>query len=116
MKFDKETVSKFLEIATNGSSWLHIIIPKVNESLIQKGSETRSDKWADIICHGGSLIVDDMEDDSEYTFNRLDMISGMAKLKNDYSEEAANISNDEADFTDCDIYMQYVIFGEYVYG
>lgn len=41
----------------------------------------------------------------------------ISKLDKDYSEEAANIRNDEADFTDCDIYyMQYVIFGEYVYG
>lgn len=51
-----------------------------------------------------------------YTFNLHDMEKCWNEFSKDYSEESANIENEEMDFNDCDIYMQYVIFGEYVYG
>lgn len=116
MTFSKEVVSTILEIVSYQSAWLQILIPKVNENMIQPNSETASDKWADVIVNGGSLIAEDFEDGSEYTFNLHDMEKGWKEFSKDYSEESANIENDEADHTDCDIYIQYVLFGEYVYG
>lgn len=44
------------------------------------------------------------------------MEKGWKKFFKDHLKETANIENDEADLNDCDIYMQYVIFGEYTYG
>lgn len=116
LEFSRETVLDILETASYQSSWLQILIPKINEDMIQPSSETSSEKWADIIINGGSLIAEDFVDDSEYTFNLIDMKKSWMKFSTDFEEEAENIVNENADYNDCDIYMQYVLFGEYVYG
>ena len=116
IKFDRDTVLRILETASYQSSWLQILIPHESEGKIQPNSETSSEKWADIIVNGGSLIAEDFEDDSEYIFDIHSMEKGWKKFSKDYKEEAEDIINDCADYFDCDIYMQFVILGEYVYG
>ena len=116
MRFSKENIATILEIAATGSSWIHLNVSFLEEGKITDPHQTRYEKLAEVITKGGWLFCDDDESSKRYIFYLADLTKGWKKFKEDYPDEAKRIENEDADANDCDIFMQYVLFGEYVYG
>jgi len=116
MRFNRKEIATILEIAATGSPWMHINVSYLEEDKVSDQSQTRYEKFAEVLTKGGWLFCDDDESSKRYIFYLTDLQRGWKKFKEDYPEEAERIENEDADANDCDIFMQYVLFGEYVYG
>lgn len=125
MKLNKEQLVDFLSTATYGCDWLYCYTLKEEEHLDDGLDEyylenrCREDKWADRLLAGGTLVCVDCEDcEKEYKLTLKDFEDKLDKAV--YDKEALfNLGNwltDNYDYYDCNNLLQYIMFGEVVYG
>lgn len=114
-----ENLVDLLSTAFYGSSWFTASVDKEKYgNLIQPTSECREEVWTDVLMGGGTLIVEDFEEDSEYEISLDDICKAIAKLHDEHLNVYARIMSfdGEADYYDADAVIQYAVFGEWVYG
>lgn len=130
MKLTKEQLVDLLCTATYSSDWLEIKTLKserhLDEIYDEEYLENRclEEKWADRLLNGGHIFCFDYydEDDSgktmRYTIRLEDIEDKLEKATKDEEvvREYANWISGDYDYYDCNNLMQYVIFGEVVYG
>lgn len=115
---NKETLVDIFSTATYGSDWLGIRRPKKFDSLV-KESESREEKWADILLGGGYIAAYEYEDEDEPTRHKvtLDMMKkGFEVFKEKCPYDYADFITENEDYYTCSNLMQCVLFGEVVYG
>lgn len=124
----KENLVNILCDATYGNSSVQIKSPrkvydKLKEEFVGKWDEMcREDLWAEVLLHGGKLSVYDLEDEDEEG-NAPKIKAGLEDFGNAFEELRDECPQDYADFCTGhgDFYtgwsfIQYVQFGEVVYG
>lgn len=136
-----EDIVNLFSAATYGNDWLGISIPKeYREAPYLKDIETLENKYAAILLHDGQLHAcdyyaedaDDVFGDilaykydrrsgcMKYSFNLADVEKGLEKaFKDSCAREYVMHLMDEPeqlDLNEADILMQYIMFGEQIYG
>ena len=114
-----ENLVDLLSTAFYGSDWFTASVDKEKYgNLIKPTSECREDKWADVLMGGGTLIVEDYEEDKKYEISLKDICKGIAKLHDTRLNVYARVMafDGSADFYDADAVIQFAVFGEWVYG
>jgi hypothetical protein len=139
----KENLVDLLCTATYGNNWCEIFRNKeISGDVKAEENDCREDLWAKVLLGGWSLYFADYyaEDEDEhygdlpyewdedgkcmnYRFNLQDVKRGLAKAADSDSEFARkcfeSLRDDESvdlDLTGADTLMQYIIFGEPIYG
>lgn len=132
MKLTKEQLVDMLCTATYGCDWLECTALKRESYLDEKydkqylENRSREEKWADRLLNGGKLVCLDFEDSDDcYNPRRYELVLEDFEIR----LEEASKSNDEciarsylnwklkqSDYYDCNNLLQYVMFGEVVYG
>lgn len=132
MKLTKEQLVDLLCTATYSSDWLECRVLKSEAYLDKKfdkeylENRCREDKWADRLLSGGKLIcIDYADQDDEFNPRRYELVLEDFEIRLD----EASKSNDEyiarsylnwkfkqSDYYDCNNLLQYVMFGDVVYG
>ena len=130
MKLTKEQLVDLLCTATYSSDWLgiktHISEKRLDDIYDEQYLDSRclEEKWADRLLNGGHIVCVDYYDDDEngkpmkYTLCLEDIESKLEQATKDENvvREYANWTSGYYDYYDCNNLMQYVIFGEVVYG
>ena len=130
MKLTKEQLVDLLSTATYGCDWLECKVLRseayIDERFDKEYLENRcrEDKWADRLLNGGHIICfdyydeDDNGDPKRYTICLEDIEEKLEKATKDEEvvRDYANWISGDYDYYDCNNLMQYVIFGEVVYG
>jgi hypothetical protein len=125
MKLNKEQLVDFLSTAIYGCDWLYCYTLEEEKHLDDGLDEyylenrCREEKWADRLLAGGTLVCVDYEDcEKEYKLTLKDFENKLDKAL--YDKEARfNLGNwltDDYDYYDCNNLLQYIMFGEIVYG
>lgn len=133
-----EDLVNLFSTATYQSNWLSISIPREDKTTIHK-ADCLEDMWAKVILEGKPLYMTDYyaedSDDSygklphewvegymRYTFTLEDIKKGISKAldSDDYIAECIHhLADDdccEFDNPQAEAIMQYIIFGEEIYG
>jgi hypothetical protein len=132
MKITKELLSDLLDTAMCSCSWLEIKTLKSEKHLDVQFSEDYLtyryfyEKCADRLLAGGHIICYDYEDENEkgepkrYELQLSDFEKRLheAPFSDDLSvvESFCNWRLDNYDYYDCNNLLQYVIFGQIIYG
>lgn len=130
MKLTKEQLVDLLCTATYSSDWLGIKTPISEKHLDDIYDEdylkTRclEERWADRLLNGGHIVCVDYYDDDDngrlmrYTLCIEDIESKLSQAAQDKDIviSYSNWMSGDYDYYDCNNLMQYVIFGEVVYG
>lgn len=130
MKLTREQLVDLLCTATYSSCWLAIKTLKserhLDEIYDEEYLENRclEEKWADRLLNGGHIVCFDYYDEDDdsnpvkYTLSLSDIEDKLEKATKDEEvvREYANWIIGDYDYYDCNNLMQYVIFGEVVYG
>lgn len=128
----KEKLVEIFSGATYGSNWLEIRTLK-SEAHLDDGlapeyleARCREDRWADRIMNGGHIVcldwyaAEDNEDGrpERYTLTLAELLTGFAKARSESPRLYAEVFGEDGnpDYFDYTNLMQYVIFGEEVYG
>lgn len=130
----KENFKYFLEGATYGSTWLEIKTLKAESHLDDQFSadylESRCsvDKWYDRLMSGGHIVcidwysAEDNEDGrpDRYKLTKQDFESKLEKAKHihEFARTYWEVFGEDGspDYYDYNNLMQYIMFGEVVYG
>lgn len=135
----KEDLVDLLCTATYGSSWIEIFRDKnITAELDTEEDDCREDIWAKLLFAGKSLYFadfnawyedehygkllyewDEKEQCMKYTFNLQDIIHGLEKAADCDSQLFSSFRNRDDgsfDIIDAESLMQYIIFGELIYG
>lgn len=117
-KLNKENLVEIFSIATYGSDWLEIKRPKTLNHLVKDESETREEKWADVLLGGGKLaaFVYDYEKPLRITFSLEEMKKGFKKFIEKCPQDYADLVNGDSDYYTASNLMQCVLLGEVVFG
>jgi hypothetical protein len=130
MKLTKEQLVDLLCTATYSSGWLGIKTP-ISERNLDKiydeeylENRCLEERWADRLLNGGHIVCvdyydeDDNGDPMRYTLCLKDIEDKIEQATKDEEvvREYANWMSGDYDYYDCNNLMQYVIFGEVVYG
>lgn len=131
MKINKEQLVNFLSTATYGSDWLECSSLKSEKHLDEKFDKDylehrcREEKWVDRLLAGGTLRCydyfdcDEDENPSVYDLKISDFEEKLEKAsieKDLCTKFALWWSEGDYDYCDCNDLMQYIIFGEVIYG
>lgn len=97
---------------------------EAKDKLKQQGLDTcLEDVWAQILLDGGELVFKDVEGDDAYTTAlTLDKVEKtLWKFLDESPSDAFTLAFDrvyheEGDAEDCDVLLQYILFGEYLFS
>ena len=116
----EEFLSDWLSTASYGNIWCSVFIHNdTSDSLYNEAKEikeTREDEMAYILKRGGSILVIDEEEERDYKVTYEDIKNGIQTFVLNYPRQWAAIVEGDADLYDADILLQWIVFGEYVYG
>ena len=122
----KQFLSDWLATATCGSFWCECETHKdTSDEVYNKAKENndwREDKWADILLNGGSLNVIDVEEaedgneEAEHKMTLEDIEKALVPFMLNYPSQWAAIKDETMDLYDADAFLQFVIFGDVIYG
>lgn len=129
---DKQKLVEIFSGATYGSEWLEIRTLKSEAHLDEVFSQDyldarcREDRWADRLLNGGHIVCVDWYDEDasaegvpmRYHLTLADVLKGLEKAKTNAPRLYAEVFGEDGnpDYYDYMNIMQYVIFGEEVYG
>lgn len=132
MKLNKEQLVDLLCTATFGCDWLECACLKSEKHLDEQFSQEYLDnrcceeKWADRLLAGGTLVCIDYEDEDEngkpkkYKLTIKDFEERLQEAPFCDDEcvvrSFCNWRIENYDYYDCNNLLQYVMFGEVVYG
>ena len=124
----KEHIVNILSDATYGNSSVHIKSPRkaydnLKEEFGDKLDEMcREDVWAEILLRGGKLCIVDLEDEDDFG-NCTEKLAGLEdfgtafeKWRDERPQDYADFCTGNDDFYTGWNFLQYVQFGEVVYG
>ena len=135
MELTKEALVDLFSTATYGSEWLEIKTLKSEKVLDDiysdeyKSQRCLEEKWADRLLNGGHIVCLDWYDEDydndgnviEFKIYKLtleDIKKGLNKARND--KDMARTywvwRNEEGDYYTANNLIQYILFGEVVYG
>lgn len=139
----KEELSDFFSTATYGNHWCEVFRNKeISGDVKADENDCREDLWAKVLLGGYSLYFADYNAEDEedfygelphewdeegqcmnYRFNLQDVKNGLAKAANsdnEYTrrcfEEFRDIDNSSFDLNSAEELIQWIIFGEAIYG
>ncbi|MBQ0073184.1 MAG: hypothetical protein KBT34_03215 [Prevotella sp.] len=124
----KENLVNILSGATYGNSSVQIKSPrkvydKLKEEFGDKWDEMcREDVWAEVLLHGGKLAIYDLEDEDEegnapkIKVGIEDFGRAFEKWRDERPQDYADFCTENDDFYTGWNFLQYVQFGEIVYG
>lgn len=115
-------LSDFLSTALYGSSWASADYDESDKESIEIQSEffdepSFEDVLASILLGGKTITIIDDEEEKEYKLDLKTLLNGFNKVakSEDYRHHVWNIINQDYDFNDADIVLQFAIFGEEMY-
>ena len=136
-----EDLVNLFSTATYGSNWLVIRKPKgsYKGTALEDENDCAEDTWAKVLLNGGTIYcydnyAEDEDDfygnlphkftdyDMRYELTLKDLIKGLEKaiFDGDYSAKCFyHLCNDDAynlDLPEAETLMQYIMFGEAIYG
>ena len=115
-------LTDFLCTALFQSFWANVDYDVKDEEGIEIESQyetaTYEEAMASILLNGKTITISDKEDGQEWKVDLDTLLKGFDKVgKNkDYYHHVWNIINEDYDFNDADIVLQFAIFGEEVYA
>lgn len=116
----QEFLSDLLSNASYGNSWFafgtHKDTPEEVYQAAKSIYECREDIWAYNLLHGGYLLVEDVEEETDYKLSLKDIIKGMKIMILNYPRMYASLMYDGGDIYDNDAVIQCAVFGELTYG
>lgn len=116
----EEFLSDWLSTASYGNFWCSVWTHSdTSDSLYEKAKkvkDTREGELAYVLKRGGSICVVDNEEEREYKVTYEDIKNGIQTFVLNYPRQWAAIVEGDADLYDADILLQWIVFGEYVYG
>lgn len=122
----KEFLSDWLSTATYGSFWCNCSTHKdTSDELYKKAkekNECREDIWAYILLHGGSINVVDVEEledgneEAEHKVMLRDIENALPLFMLNYPKQWAAIMDETMDLYDADALLQFIVFGDLIYG
>lgn len=125
MKLNKEDLVDLLCTATYDCEWLICSSLKSEAHLDEcfddeyLENRCREDKWADRLLAGGTILCVDCEDDGkEYKLTLENFEDGLEKAlyDSDIRPCFGRWLSGNYDYYDCNNLLQYIMFGEVVYG
>lgn len=118
--YRKEWLSDWLSTATYGNPWFafgtHKDTPDDVYDLAKRFGECREDIWAYVLLHGGTLLVEDVEEEEDHAVTMKDVEKGFLIFMLNCPTQYAALMDETADIYDADALMQCIVFGEVVYG
>jgi hypothetical protein len=121
-----EFLSDWLSTATYGSFWCecqtHVDTPDDVYEQAKENNECTEDVWADVLLNGGALNVvdveeyEDDEDTAQHKVTLTDIENAIPMFAVNYPSQWGAIMDETMDLIDADALLQFVIFGELVYG
>ena len=113
-----EDITDIMEMAFIGSNyWLGDI------KVARRGKALKDDTYAEIILNKGKLTLSAPEDDADNTYHDYpltlgSLLKGIGIYLETYGDciEKGGIDSGKLDVADCDLILQYALFGEQVYG
>ena len=122
----KEFLVDWLSTAIYGSFWcdcgVHVDTSDEVYEQAKKNNDCREDKWADVLLHGGSLNIIDVEeceddsDEGEHKITLEDIEKALPLFMLNYPSQWAAIMDETGDLYDADALLQFVVFGDVIYG
>lgn len=129
MKTSQEAIARIIEVGTYGSEWLYTEIneERTPAEVLEKAMQLHdcgSDRRAYILLHGGTLNFHDgyEEDDDEEgrphitTITLKEWQAGIDKLGKESKRILAHLIAEIEDYYDANNALQFVMFGEEIYG
>lgn len=121
-----EFLTDWLSIAIYGNFWcecaIHADTPDDVYEDAKKNNDCREDVWADVLLNGGALnIIDteEYEDDEDGAQHKV-TLAGIEKsiplFMLNYPNRWTAIMDETMDSNDADALLQFVIFGDVIYG
>lgn len=115
-------LSDFLSTALCGSFWAGVDYDESDKEGVEIQSEydkpCYEDILASILLGGKTITIIDEEEEKEYKLDLEMIIKAFNKVakSEDYRHHVWNIINEDYDFNDADIVLQFAIFGEETYA
>lgn len=115
-------LSDFLSTALSGSFWAGVDYDESDKEGLTIESEfdepSFEDTLASILLGGKTITIIDDEEETEYELDLEMIINGfnMVAKSEDYRHHVWNIINEDYDYNDADIILQFAIFGEETYA
>lgn len=115
-------LTDFLCTALFQSFWANVDYDVKDEEGIEIESQyetaTYEEAIASILLNGKTITIIDDEEEKEYKLDLKMIINAFNKVakSEDYRHHVWNIINEEYDFNDADIVLQFAIFGEEMYA
>jgi hypothetical protein len=115
-------LSDFLSTALYGSFWAGVDYDESDKEGVEIQSEYDEpcfdDILASILLGGKTITITDEEEETEYKLDLKTLLKGFNKVakSEDYRHHVWNIINEDYDFNDADIVLQFAIFGEEMYA
>ena len=124
MKIEKELFGNFLDDTNCDSYWAVLGFNKgdLNRQLKAEYLKANTDAYrgeimAYILLNGGSIVVVDTYEEDEHTLTMEDVNKGFQLLEKHNNKLYNSLVKDEDyDAETCDLWLQYAVFGEIVYG
>jgi hypothetical protein len=118
LKIKEQIINDLLITALEGgSNYWYLIDPKWK--CIKKGDELATDViLREVMYEGKSINIHDIEDENTILgiLNKEKIIKGTELLFNQEPEYISSIENEDYDAGIADIWFQYVIMGEIIFG
>lgn len=121
-----EFLYDWLSTATYGSFWCDCSTHKDTTDEVyqnaKRNNDCREGVWADVLLHGGSLNVVDVEDfdngedDAEHKVTLNDIEKAIPLFMLNYPKQWSAIMDETMDLLDADALLQFVVFGDVIYG
>ena len=123
----KSFLSDWLSTATYGSFWCECNVHEdTSDEVYYKAKENndcREDKWADVLLNGGTLIIIDREEyndgDEDEACHKMtldDIERALPLFMINHPSQWTAIMDETMDLYDADALLQFVVFGEVIYG
>ena len=115
-------LTDFLSTALYASFWAVAHYDERDKKSIEIQSEfdepSFEDVLASILLGGKTITISDLEEGKDYELDLKMIINAFNKVakSEDYRHHVWNIINEEYDYNDADIVLQFAIFGEEMYA
>ena len=115
-------MSDFLSTALYGSIWASASYDESDKEDVEIQSEfdkpCHTDILASLLLAGKTITINDNEEEKEYKITLENLIKGFNKVgrDKDYRHHVWNIINEDYDYYDADIILQFAIFGNETYA
>ena len=114
-------LSDFLSTALYCSIWASASYDESDKEDVEIQSELdkpcHTDILASLLLGGKTITITDEEEETEYKLDLKTLLNGFNKVakSEDYRHHVWNIINEDYDYYDADIILQFAIFGEETY-